>query len=111
MKNFKWLSRLCAVLLLLSAVIFPAKSFAADDPDSEGMKAFREALVSDSDALGRIFRQDIFFASPFIISELDIYGTVIDKEFRSTGDLSFWVYKDDGSEAETIIPYYLVQNS
>lgn len=110
MKNFKWLSRLCAVLLLLSAMIFPAKSFAADDPDSEGMRAFREALVSDSDALERIFRQDIFFASPFIMSELDIYGTVVGKKFRSTGDLSIWTYNDDGSESETVIPYYMVQN-
>jgi hypothetical protein len=110
MKNFKWLSRLCAVLLLFSAMIFPAKSFAADDPDSEGMKAFREALVSDSDALERIFRQDIFFASPFIISELDLYGTVEGKEFRSTGDLSIWTYNDDGSESEKIVPYYMVQN-
>ena len=110
MKNFSLLSRLCAVLLLLSAVIFPAKTFAADDPNSEGMQAFREALTRDSDALDRIFRQDIFFASPFLIGELEIYGTVVKDEFRSTGDFSLWTYNDDGSETETVIPYYMVQN-
>ena len=96
-------------MLLVSAIIFPAKTFAADDPNSEGMQAFRQALESDSDKLDRIFRQDIFFASPIVIGELEIYGTVIDDSFRATGDLSFWVYKDDGTEVETIIPYYLVQ--
>lgn len=110
MKNFNWLSRICAVLLLICTIIFPAKTFAADDPNSEGMKAFREALVSDSDALERIFRQDIFFASPFVMAELDIYGTVVGNEFRSTGDFSMWTYNDDGSESEKIIPYYMVQN-
>ncbi len=110
MKTFKWLARLCVTLLVLSATLFPAKSFAADDPNSEAMQAFREALTSDSDALERIFRQDIFFASPFIMSELDIYGTVEGNEFRSTGDLSVWTYNDDGSETEKIIPYYMVQS-
>ena len=108
-KIFNLVTRLSLALLLI-AVIFPAKSFAADNPESEGIKAFRQALKSDSDAMDRIFRQDIFFASPFVMSELDIYGTVNGTEFRSTGDLSIWVYKDDGSEDETIIPYYLVQN-
>ena len=108
-KFFNLVTRLSLILLLLG-VIFPAKSFAADNPESEGMKAFRQALTKDSDALDRIFRQDIFFASPFVISELEIYGTVNEKEFRSTGDFSIWVYKDDGSEEETVIPYYLVQN-
>lgn len=111
MKNFfNRFARLSAVLLLMCAMIFPAKTFAADDPNSPGMKAFREALVSDSDALDRIFRQDIFFASPFVLSELEVYGTVVGNEFRSTGDFSLWVYNDDGSESEKIIPYYLVQN-
>ena len=110
MKTFKWLARLCVTLLVLSATLFPAKSFAADDPNSEAMQAFREALTSDSDALDRIFRQDIFFASPFIMSELDIYGTVEGNEFRSTGDFSIWTYNDDGSETEKIIPYYMVQS-
>lgn len=111
MKNFfNRFARLSAVLLLMCAMIFPAKTFAADDPNSPGMKAFREALVSDSDALDRIFRQDIFFASPFVLSELEVYGTVVGNEFRSTGDFSLWIYNDDGSESEKIIPYYLVQN-
>ena len=110
-KFFNVVARLSLALLLLGAVIFPAKSFAADDPNSEGIKAFRQALTEDSDAMDRIFRQDILFASPFIMGELTIYGTVNGTEFRSTGDMSFWVYKDDGSETETIIPYYLVQNA
>lgn len=109
-KFFNRFTHLCAAILLLCVMIFPAKSFAADDPNSPGMKAFREALLSDSDALGRIFRQDIFFASPFIMSELEIYGTVEGQEFRSTGDFSIWTYNDDGSESEKIIPYYMVQN-
>ncbi|MBE8955467.1 MAG: hypothetical protein SR2Q5_07390 [Quinella sp. 2Q5] len=101
---------LCAAVLLLCAAIFPAKTFAADDPNSPGMQAFREALTQDSDAPDRIFRQDIFFASPFVLSELDIYGIVEGDEFRSTGDLSVWIYNDDGTESEKIVPYYLVQN-
>ncbi len=109
-KFFNLVARLSVALLVLGAVIFPAKSFAADNPESEGIQAFRQALTKDSDAADRIFRQDIFFASPFIMSELDIYGIVNGTEFRSTGDLSIWFYKDDGSEEETIIPYYLVQN-
>ena len=101
---------LCAAVLLLCAVLFPAKTFAADDPNSEGMQAFREALVSDSDALERIFRQDIYFASPFIMSELEIFGTVEGNAFKSTGEFATWTYGDDGSETENIIPYYLVQD-
>ena len=98
-----------AIVLVLSAAIFPAKSFAADT-ESEGMKAFRQALTQDSDSLDRIFRQDIFFASPFIISELEIYGTVEGDAFKSTGDFSIWTYNDDGTETEKIIPYYMVQD-
>ncbi len=101
---------LCMAILLLCAVIFPAKTFAADDPDSEGMKAFREALLSDSDAQDRIFRQDIFFASPFIVSELDILGMADGDTFKSSGDFSVWIYNDDGTETEKIIPYYMIQN-
>ncbi len=110
MKSFKMLSCLCAVVLLLCATIFPVKTFAADDPNSEGVQAFREALTKDSDALDRIFRQDIFFASPFILSELEIYGTVEGQDFRSTGDFSVWTYNDDGSETETVIPFYMTQS-
>ena len=106
----KIFNRLCIAVLLLCAMIFPAKTFAADDPNSEGMKAFREALVSDSDAPDRIFRQDMFFASPFILSELEIYGTIEGTDFRSTGDFSIWTYNDDGTEGETIIPFYMVQS-
>jgi len=107
----KFFGAVALAILLMCATIFPGKALAADDPNSPGMQAFREALTRDSDALGRIFRQDIFFASPFMISELDIYGTVEGDEFRSTGDFSIWVYNDDGSESEKIIPYYLVQNA
>lgn len=106
----KRLFGLCAAVLLLCAVLFPAKTFAADDPNSEGMQAFREALVSDSDALDRIFRQDIYFASPFIMSELEILGTVEGNAFKSTGEFAIWSYGDDGSETETIIPYYMTQD-
>lgn len=101
---------LCAALLVLCAMIFPAKSFAADDPNSEGMKAFREALTSDSDALGRIFRQDILFASPLIQGELEFLGTVENDAFKSTGEFSLWIYQDDGSVIEKIIPFYMTQN-
>ena len=106
----KKLFGLCAAVLLLCAALFPAKTFAADDPNSEGMQAFREALVSDSDALERIFRQDIYFASPFVMSELEILGTVEGNAFKSTGEFAIWAYGDDGSETETIIPYYLTQD-
>ena len=101
---------LCMAVLLFCATLMPTKTFAADDPNSEGIQAFREALVSDSDALGRIFRQDIYFASPFIMSELEVMGTVEGDTFKSTGEFAIWVYADDGSENETIIPYYMVQN-
>ena len=101
---------LSAALLLLCAVIFPAKTFAADDPNSEGMKAFREALLADSDAPDRVFRQDIFFASPFIVSELDILGMADGDTFKSSGEFSVWVYNDDGTETEKIVPYYMIQS-
>ena len=106
----KKIFNLCAAILLLCVMIFPAKSFAADDPNSEGMQAFRQALTSDSGVIGRIFHQDIFFASPFIISELDIYGTVDGKVFKSSGEFALWLYNNDGTETEKIIPYYLVQD-
>ena len=101
---------LCMAVLLLCATLMPTKTFAADDPNSEGMQAFREALVADSDALGRIFRQDIYFASPFVMSELEIFGTVEGDTFKSTGEFAIWSYNDDGSEKESIIPYYMVQS-
>lgn len=105
----KKLFGLCAAIMLLCAMIFPAKSFAADDPNSEGIKAFREALVSDSDAKDRIFRQDILFASPFVQGELEIFGAIDGNVFKSTGELNFWVYADDGSYTETSVPFYMTQ--
>lgn len=102
--------KLCAaIVLILSVALFPAKTSAAET-ESEGMKAFRQALTQDSDALERIFRQDIFFASPSVISELEIFGTVEGQAFKSTGNFALWIYNDDGSETEKIIPYYMVQN-
>lgn len=101
---------LCMAILLLCAVVFPVKTFAADDPNSEGIIAFREALVSDSDALDRIFRQDVLFASPFIQAELEIFGTVENDAFKSAGTLEFWIYADDGSVTDKAIDYYMVQN-
>ena len=101
---------LCAALLMLCAVIFPAKTFAADDPNSEGIKAFREALTSDSDTLDRVFHQDIFFASPFVLAELDFFGMVENEAFKSTGDFTIWIENNDGSTTEKTIPFYLMQN-
>ncbi len=63
---------LCAAVLVLCAMIFPAKTFAADDPNSEGIKAYREALSSYSADAEKIFRQDILFASPLVQAELDL---------------------------------------
>ena len=98
---------LCAAILMLCVMIFPAKTSAAED---EAMAAFREALLSDSDAENRIFRQDIMFASPSIMAELDIMGMAEGEIFKSTGDFSVWVYNDDGSVTEKIIPYYVTQD-
>lgn len=101
---------LCAALLMLCAVIFPAKSFAADDPNSEGIKAFREALTSDSDTPDKVFRQDVLFASPFVQGELEIF-CVVDKEvFKSTGEFNLWLENNDGSTTEKNIPFYMTQN-
>lgn len=101
---------LCAAVFLLCAAIFPAKTFAADDPNSEGIKAFREALTSDSDDVGRVFRQDILFASPLVQAELDFFGTVENNAFKSTGDFTLWIENEDGSTTEKTIPFYLVQD-
>ena len=101
---------LCAALLMLCAIIFPAKTFAADDPNSEGMAAFREALLSDSDAADRIFRQDILFASPSVQAELELLGMQDGDTFKSTGEFSIWIYDDTGSVTEKVIPYYMIQD-
>lgn len=100
---------LCAALLMLCTVIFPARTFAADDPDSEGMKAFREALTSDSDTVDRVFRQDILFVSPYIQAELDLIGTVENDAFKSTGDFSIWIENENGTTTEKTIPFYMTQ--
>lgn len=103
----KKLLGICLALVMMAFVLSPAKTFAAD---ADGMAAFREALISDSDSKERIFRQDILFASPFIQAELDIMGMVDGDTFKSTGDFSMWIYADDGSVTEKVIPYYMIQN-
>ena len=107
-KCFTILARLSVIVLLLGAIIFPTKTFAAEE--SEGMKAFREALLSDSDAMNRIFRQDIFFASPMAQAELEFLGMAEGDTFKSTGEFYLWSYSADGSDNETAIPFYLSQN-
>ena len=102
---------ICAALFMLCAIIFPAKTFAADDPNSAGIAAFREALTSDSDAANRIFRQDILFTSPLVQAELEILGMVDGDTFKSTGEFSVWFNADDGSVTEKVIPYYMIQNN
>ena len=101
---------LCAALLMLCAVIFPGKTFAADNPNSEGIKAYREALTSYSADSEKIFRQDILFASPYVQAELDFLGSVEGNVFKSTGDFTFWIVNDDGSTTEKSIPFYMTQN-
>ena len=110
MKNFfSMISRVCIAVLFLSAAFIPAKTFAADT-ESEGVKAYREALNSYSEEAERIFRQDILFTSPFMQGELDILCTTENDMFKATGDFSLWIYNDDGTVTENIIPYYMVQN-
>ena len=106
----KKLFGLCAAILMLCAIIFPARTFAADEPNYEGIAAFREALLSDSDATDRIFRQDILFASPFVQAELELLGMQDGNTFKSSGEFSIWIYNDDGSITEKIIPYYMIQD-
>ena len=101
---------LCMALFMLCAMICPAKTSAADDPNSESIKAFREALTSDSDTIDRVFRQDIMFVSPYVQAELDFLGTVENDAFKSTGEFVFWTENEDGSTTEKEIPFYLVQN-
>ena len=101
---------LCAALLMLCTIIFPAKTFAADDPNSEGIKAYREALLSYSGDKEKIFRQDILFASPYVQAELDFFGTVDNDAFRSTGDFTIWIENDDGTTTEKEIPFYMTQS-
>ena len=101
---------LCAALLMLCAVIFPAKTFAADDPNSEGIQAYREALTSYSTDKEKVFRQDILFASPYVQAELDFLGTVDKNVFKSTGDFTLWIEGEDGTTTERSIPFYMTQS-
>ena len=101
---------LCAALLMLCAVIFPAKTFAADDPNSEGIKAYREALTSYSAESEKIFRQDILFASPLVQAELDFFGMIDGNNFKSTGDFTLWIENDDGTTTEKTVPFYMTQS-
>lgn len=101
---------LCAALLMLCTMIFPAKTFAADDPNSEGIKAYREALSSYSADAEKYFRQDILFASPYVQAELDFLGAIENNTFKSTGDFTLWIEKNDGTTTEKTIPFYLTQD-
>ena len=103
---------LCAALLMLCTVIFPAKTFAAEAQvsDAEAMQAFRQALTDESDPVGRIFRQDILFTSPYVQGELELFGTVENDVFKSTGELTFWMENDDATTTERIIPFYMTQS-
>ena len=98
---------ICAAILMLCMAIFPAKTSAQED---DGIAAFREALLSDSNAQDRIFRQDILFASPSLMAELDIMGMAEGEAFKSKGEFSIWIYNDDGTVTEKIIPYYMNQD-
>ena len=99
--------RLLVALFVLSAALLPTKTFAAE---SEGMQFFREALTKDSDALDRLFREDIFFASPFVQGELEILGMVDGDIFKSAGELSLWQYKEDGTSITRAIPFHMEQS-
>ena len=101
---------LCAALLMLCTMIFPAKTFAADDPNSEGIRAYREALTSYSADAEKYFRQDILFASPYVQAELDFFGAIDNNTFKSTGDFTLWIENNDGTTTEKTIPFYLMQN-
>ena len=85
--------RVLVALLVLSAAILPTRAFAAEE--SEGIKFFREALTKDSDALDRLFHQDVFFASPFVQGELELLGMVDGDVFKSAGEFTIWQYKSD----------------
>lgn len=98
--------RLLIALFVLSAALLPTKTFAAE---TDGMKFFREALTNDSDALERLFHQDVFFASPFVQGELELLGMVDGDVFKSAGELSIWQYKEDGTSIAKAIPFHMEQ--
>ena len=107
-KFFSPLTKLLTAVLVACALFVPAKTFAAED---EGMAAFREVLEKDSDPSDRIFRQDTYILAMPFIGELDFLG-IVDKGnvFKAAGDFSYWIYNDDGSTTEKIVPFYLVQD-
>ena len=98
--------RLLVALLVLSAALFPNRSFAEE---SEGIKFFREALTKDSDALDRLFHQDVFFASPFVQGELELLGMVDGDVFKSAGEFTIWQYKEDGTSSVNSVPFHMEQ--
>lgn len=107
-KIFSPLVRLLVALFAVAAMFTPATTSAADD---NGMELFREILEKDSDPSDRIFRQDTFFLAMPFIGELDFLG-IVDKGdvFKATGDLNYWIYNDDGTVTEKMVPFYLVQD-
>lgn len=107
-KIFSPFVKLLAVLFAAGALLMPAETSAAED---EGMAMFREILEKDSDPSDRIFRQDTFFLAMPFIGELDFLG-MVDKGdvFKAAGDFSYWIYNDDGSVTEKMVPFYLVQD-
>ena len=108
-KFFDSFTRLLAAVLVAGAIFFPAKSFAAD-MNSADVQAFREALEKDSDALDRVFRQQVFLVAMPFIGDLDFLGMVDGDTFKATGEFAFWTYNEDGSSTDKTIPFYLVQN-
>ena len=108
-KFFSSFTRLIAAVLVAGAIFFPVKSFAAE-MNSADIEAFREALANDSDALDRVFRQQVFLVAMPFIGDLDFLGMVDGDTFKATGEFAFWTYNEDGTSTDKIIPFYLVQN-
>ena len=107
-KFFAPLTKFLVAIFAVCAILLPTETVAAED---EGMAAFREILEKDSDPSDRIFRQDTFILAMPFIGELDFLG-MVDKGdvFKAKGDFSYWIYNDDGSTSEKIVPFYLVQD-
>ena len=107
-KFFATLTKFLVAVLATCAILMPTETAAAED---EGMAAFREILEKDSDPSDRIFQQDTFILAMPFIGELDFLG-IVDKGnvFKAKGDFSYWIYNDDGSTSEKIVPFYLVQD-
>lgn len=77
--------------------------------DEEGMKAFRESMQAMSQEDDRVFHQDIIFFAPNFQCELALIGVAEKHEFKSTGELDFWLTNDSGDVTEVAIPFYLQQ--